>query len=72
MPIWVRCHLDVLVLLLIEADILYSLWPEKFPQTVFLLVLLLARVVIASLAWWYSWKGVWRKGILQMMQPRQR
>jgi hypothetical protein len=49
MQIWVRCHLDVLVLLLIEADILYSLWPEKFPQTVFLLVLGLSRVAIASL-----------------------
>ena len=60
---WIWRNRAIILFVLIETNLLFALWPTV--QQDFSL-LLLARLALGSLAWWYAWKKVWRKAILQI------
>jgi hypothetical protein len=66
-----RHLLPLLLLLVVEAVILFGLFPTTpLPLRGLPLLLLIARIMLASLAWFLTWATCWRRGITDLLSPR--
>ena len=59
---WMWHKRAVFLFVVIEANLLFALWPNDNRIT----ILLIGRIAVGSLAWWYAWSKVWRRAILRI------